>query len=136
MRDAACLSDPTTNTYCFLNAARDTNPTNLYYYSLPLGSKLPARSTDPQCTACLKSLMSLYGTALKDANQAKTLSGLLSTYEGAAETTLGKCGAGFAQTGLVSAAADSRVVPASISMAVLGGSVVASLSLMLGGWSF
>lgn len=80
--------------------------------------------------------MSLYGTALKDANQAKTLSGLLSTYEGAAETTLGKCGAGFAQTGLVSAAADSRVVPASISMAVLGGSVVASLSLMLGGWSF
>ncbi|KAJ2915497.1 hypothetical protein MD484_g4892, partial [Candolleomyces efflorescens] len=129
MRDAACLSDPTTNTYCFLNAARDTNPTNLYYYSLPLGSKLPARSTDPQCTACLKSLMGLYGAALKDASQARLLSGLVATYEDAAETTLGKCGAGFAQTGIVSGVVEARV-PA---LLVLGSSVV--LASLLGGWT-
>ncbi|KAJ2926987.1 hypothetical protein H1R20_g10082, partial [Candolleomyces eurysporus] len=134
MRDAACLTDPTTNTYCFVNAARDTNPTNLYYYSLPLGHKIPERSTDPQCTACLKSLMGLYGTALKDANQAKVLTGLLSTYEGAAEKTLGKCGAGFAQTGLANAAdgRDSKI-PAGV---VILGSVVGSLWMLLGGWSF
>jgi hypothetical protein len=46
MREAACQIDPTTNIYCFAAAAGDKEPENLYYYSLPLGIKLP-KSTDP-----------------------------------------------------------------------------------------
>ena len=103
MREAGCLTDPTTNSYCFVNAAADTNPTNLYYYNLPIGVKLPS-SANPQCTACLKSLMSLYAGAMKDENVAKSLSGLQATYEKAAEVTLGKCGAGYATANLVNAA--------------------------------
>ncbi|KAJ3512768.1 hypothetical protein NMY22_g15239 [Coprinellus aureogranulatus] len=103
MRQTGCLTDPTTNTYCFVNAAADTNPTNLYYYNLPIGIKLPT-SADPQCNACLKSIMSLYGAAMRDENVARSLSGLQATYERAAEATLGKCGAGWAQANLVSAA--------------------------------
>ena len=65
MQEAACLVDPSTNTYCYLNAVHNTNPTDLYYYMLPLGSPLPnsARST---CIACTKNLMSIYSTALSD----------------------------------------------------------------------
>lgn len=126
MRDAACLSDPTTNTYCFLNAARDSNPTNLYYYSLPLGTKLPERSTDPQCTACLKSLMGVYGSALKDQSQASKLPGLVGTYELAAEATLGKCGVGYAQAGIVSG---TRRLSASVGL----GFVVWMLGMLFGG---
>ncbi|KAJ3543592.1 hypothetical protein NMY22_g3086 [Coprinellus aureogranulatus] len=103
MRQTGCLTDPTTNTYCFVNAAADTNPTNLYYYNLPIGIKLPT-SADPQCNACLKSIMGLYGAAMRDENVARSLSGLQATYERAAEATLGKCGAGWAQANLVSAA--------------------------------
>lgn len=103
MRETGCLTDPTTNTYCFVSAAADKNPTNLYYYNLPIGIKLPS-SADPQCNACLKSLMGLYGAAMKDESVAKSLSGLQSTYEKAAEATLGKCGVGYAQANLVSAA--------------------------------
>jgi len=104
MRSAGCLTDPTTNSYCYVNAARDTNPANLYYYSIPLGLKIPS-SADPQCTACLKSLMTLYGNAVKAAVKAgpDSLKGLRATYEKAAELTQGKCGAGYASLGLAGA---------------------------------
>ena len=111
MRQAACLSDPTTNTYCFVNAARDTNPANLYYYNLPLGTKLP-KSTDPQCNACLKSLMGLYSGVLKgstSSDELRKLPGLVQTYENAAELTLGKCGVGYALTGVAGSALGSRM---------------------------
>lgn len=103
MREAGCLTDPTTNTYCFVSAAADKKPANIYYYNLPIGTKLPT-SVDPQCNACLKSLMGLYGSAMKDESVARSLSGLQATYEKAAEATLGKCGVGYAQANLVSAA--------------------------------
>ncbi|KAH6906722.1 hypothetical protein BKA70DRAFT_396591 [Coprinopsis sp. MPI-PUGE-AT-0042] len=111
MREAACQIDPTTNTYCFVNAARDTNPANLYYYSLPLGIKLP-KSTDPQCNACLKSLMGMYSSVLKSSTsseEVRSLPGLVQTYENAAELTLGKCGVGFALTGIAGSALGGRL---------------------------
>ncbi|KAH6896281.1 hypothetical protein BKA70DRAFT_1231758 [Coprinopsis sp. MPI-PUGE-AT-0042] len=99
------------NTYCFVNAARDTNPANLYYYSLPLGIKLP-KSTDPQCNACLKSLMGMYSSVLKSSTsseEVRSLPGLVQTYENAAELTLGKCGVGFALTGIAGSALGGRL---------------------------
>ncbi|KAF7360259.1 hypothetical protein MVEN_00755000 [Mycena venus] len=35
MRNAGCLTDPTTNTYCYLDAVRNSNPSDTYFYSLP-----------------------------------------------------------------------------------------------------
>lgn len=96
MREVGCQVDPTTNTYCFVNAAKDSNPSNLYYYSLPLGISLPA-TVDPSCNACLKSLMGTFSSTIKAGGK---YAGLLKTYENAAELTLGKCGVGFALTGL------------------------------------
>ena len=128
MREAGCLQDPTTNTYCFINAARDTSPSNLYYYNLPLGITLP-KSTSPQCTGCLKSLMGVYSTALKNNTaQSKTLSGLLKTYENAAELTLGKCGVGYALTGVSdSGALGDRGVGAGGRLMLTAGVVIAAM---------
>lgn len=119
MRDAACLTDPTTNTYCYVNAARDTNPTNLFYYSLPLGLAVPNNS-DPQCNACLKNLMGLYGTANTGATK---LPGLQATYGSAAELALGKCGAGYA------------VGSDAIGLGRGGDVGLLVLSVVLGGWT-
>jgi hypothetical protein len=47
MREAAYQIDPTTNTYCFVKAAGDNEPENLYRYSLPVGIKLPKRNVTP-----------------------------------------------------------------------------------------
>ncbi|TFK25288.1 hypothetical protein FA15DRAFT_364542 [Coprinopsis marcescibilis] len=109
MREAACLSDPTTNTYCLVNAARDGSSKNLDFYSLFSGIKL-TKNTDPQCTPCLRSLMSVYSTALKTTPNAKEkLSGLFETYETAAERALAKCGLGFALTNIASPARSDRL---------------------------
>jgi len=73
------------------------------YYGLPLGIKLPKTST-PTCSACTKSVMGLYSSALKDPVQASLLTGLHTTYEPSAALSVQLCGAGFAQTNVVNAA--------------------------------
>jgi len=103
MHDAGCLQDPTSNTYCYVNAVRGTNPADSYYYSLPLGLKLP-KTAVPSCSSCSKSVMSLYSSALTDSSQSPQLTGLKSTYESAAALSAQHCGAQFAQSGLVSSA--------------------------------
>lgn len=97
MHDASCLADPTTNTYCFLTAVRNPNPSDLYYYQLPLGIRLPNKST-PSCKACTKSVMGIYAAAIQNSTQAPGLAGLKATYEPAAELSVGLCGAGYAKT--------------------------------------
>jgi hypothetical protein len=97
MHDAACLADPTTNAYCYLSAAHNTNPSDLYFYSLPLGMPLPSSST-PSCSACSKSVMGIYATALQDRSQATLLTALKSVYQASAEFAVGLCGAPFALT--------------------------------------
>jgi len=103
MHDVACLGDPTTGTYCYLNAVRNSNPSDSYYYQLPLGISLPKVST-PTCSACSKSVMAIYATALQDAVTGPLLTGLKATYDTSAALSVQLCGAGFAQTALVSAA--------------------------------
>jgi hypothetical protein len=103
MHDVGCEPDPTSNTYCYLNAVFNSNPSDSYYYQLPQGIPLPS-SSQPTCSACSKSVMSIYATALQNSVTGPLLTGLKSTYEVSALFAVQYCGAGFAQTNLVSSA--------------------------------
>ena len=87
MRDAACLVDQSTNAYCYVSATHNPNPSDLYFYQLPLGISLPS-TTEPSCSACTKSLMQLFSLA----NNVTALEG---TYGGAAAVADGTCGEGY-----------------------------------------
>lgn len=102
MHDVACLPDPTTNAYCYIQAVKNLNPSDLYYYSLPQGIPLPKTAT-PTCSACSKSVMGIYATALEDATTGPLLTGLKSAYPPSAALSAQLCGAAFAQTKLVNA---------------------------------
>ncbi|KAG6837105.1 hypothetical protein H0H93_014709 [Arthromyces matolae] len=97
MREAACLTDPTANTYCYLNAVRESNPSDLYFYTLYQGIPLP-NSTTPSCSACGRSLLSTYAQALSNTTQSSLLTGLQKTYDSAAKMATSQCGTGYAET--------------------------------------
>lgn len=87
MRNTACLADPTTNAYCYVEAVNKAS--DLYFYNLPFGHGLP-NSTVPSCSACTKSVMSLY-------SQNQNLTTLAGVYASAASLANEKCGAGYVQ---------------------------------------
>lgn len=102
MHDAACLGDPTTDAYCFLTAVQNANPSDLYFYSLPLGIPLPNSST-PSCSGCSKRILGIYSSALQDPSQAPLLTGLKTAYQVTAQLAVQLCGAAFAQTSISAA---------------------------------
>ncbi|KAJ7440160.1 hypothetical protein FB451DRAFT_1151148 [Mycena latifolia] len=95
MRSAGCLIDPTTNSYCYLDAVRNSNPSDTYYYSLPLGNTLP-NNTIASCSACTKSLMTLYYDALQNSSEAAGLTALQDSYNSAAKIAVADCGTAYA----------------------------------------
>ncbi|KAJ6627903.1 hypothetical protein B0H10DRAFT_1869252 [Mycena sp. CBHHK59/15] len=95
MRGTGCLTDPTTNTYCYLDAVRNSNPSDTYFYSLPLGVNIP-NSTIASCSTCTKSLMTSYYAALRDSTQVAGLTALQETYSGAAQIAVADCGSAYA----------------------------------------
>ncbi|KAG6811294.1 hypothetical protein H0H92_008090 [Tricholoma furcatifolium] len=97
MRQIGCLSDPTANTYCFLDAVHNTSPSDLYFYDLYQGLTLP-NTTTLSCSACTRSVMSAYASALEDPTQAAVLTGLSETYSSAAKIAVTQCGSGYATT--------------------------------------
>lgn len=101
MHDSACLANPTTNAYCYLTAVQNSNPSDLYFYSLPLGIPLPGTAT-PSCSPCSKTIMGIYATALQNPSQAKLLTALESAYGVSAQIAVQFCGATYVT--LVSAA--------------------------------
>ncbi|KAF4564847.1 hypothetical protein EYR40_011020 [Pleurotus pulmonarius] len=108
MRNAGCQIDPSTNTYCFVNAVHNTNPADLYFYQLALGTSFP-RGSDPTCSACARNLMSLYADALQSDGTSgtdgqKVLTGLRKTYDAAAQRAVSQCGAGYAMVNVASSA--------------------------------
>jgi len=103
MANAACLTDPTSNSYCFVDAVQSANPADLYYYQLPLGLPLPANAK-PTCSPCLRSIMSTFAAGVQNSTST-SLTGLRATYDVAAEASVTTCGADFAQTNLVNGAA-------------------------------
>jgi len=109
MHDTACQVDPTTNSYCFLSAVQNSNPSDLYFYSLPLGIPLPNTST-PTCSACSRGVMDIYAAALQG-SQAALLTGLRSSYQISAQIAVQFCGAPFAITSISAAVSPYRGSP-------------------------
>lgn len=96
MFDAACQTDPTTNTYCYVNAVHSSNPSDQYFYQLPLGISVPNTST-PSCSSCTKSVMNVYAAAYPESEA------LQKTYTNAQKLADDACGNGYAPTVAVSA---------------------------------
>jgi len=88
MRNVGCLVNQDTSTYCYIEAAGRSNPSDLYFYTLPFGLLLPNNST-PSCSSCTKNLMGLYGS------QANVTDGLQRTYNAAARLASSKCGSSY-----------------------------------------
>ena len=91
MREAACQVDSQTDTYCYVEAATSTHPSDLYLYQLPLGLALP-NTTVPSCTPCVQSVMGAY------AEDGMALEKLQETYPPAASIVNGACGSEFVAT--------------------------------------
>ncbi|KAJ6470614.1 hypothetical protein C8R47DRAFT_1148695 [Mycena vitilis] len=91
MRSAGCLVDPTTNTYCYVDAVRNSNPSDTYFYALPLGISMP-NNTIASCSACTKSLMTMYYGAMGNGS----LGALHGSYPSAAKIAVSDCGTGYA----------------------------------------
>ncbi|KAM6503503.1 hypothetical protein JOM56_000446 [Amanita muscaria] len=98
MYDAACtLVNPTANTYCFIEAAQNSNPSDLYFYQLPIGLTFPTNAS-PTCSTCSKDLLALYWSALGDNTQSPNLRTLATTYNSGAKAVDAVCNSDFAVT--------------------------------------
>jgi hypothetical protein len=64
MRQAGCLVDNSTNSYCFLEAVASASPSDLYFYQLPYGDLLP-NNTVPSCSSCIKAVLAIYGQVVE-----------------------------------------------------------------------
>ncbi|KAK3322304.1 hypothetical protein B0H66DRAFT_531648 [Apodospora peruviana] len=108
---ASCLKDAQTSMYCFANAVTNlTNPTNTYFYYLPLNRTLPG-STVPGCSQCLQQTMNVFHASTANRKQQIT-----STYESAAQQVNTICGPSFVNETLadeVVSSGSSRSIPAS-----------------------
>lgn len=95
---ATCLKDEDTSVYCFGDAVTNTtNPSNVYFYNLPLNDSLP-QATNPTCNECLQNTMEIYHVATANRRQP-----IASTYEGAAQLVDSICGTGFSNVTLAAA---------------------------------
>lgn len=92
---ATCLKDDDTAVYCFGNAVTNTtNPSETYFYYLPLNSSLPG-GTNPTCDGCLKDTMQIYQIATANRRQP-----IAYTYQSAASQVNTMCGPTFANASL------------------------------------
>ncbi|KAF8842430.1 hypothetical protein BDN67DRAFT_926287 [Paxillus ammoniavirescens] len=99
MRNAACQVD-TANSYCYVDAVANSDPSSYWFYQLPLGQPLPP-ITDGACSECTKGLMAMYAAAL-DSTNSTNLDGLAETYANAADSLNNVCGSAYAQAATVS----------------------------------
>lgn len=91
MRQVACLSDQNTSVYCYIEAASNQNPSDLYFYSLPFGLPLP-NNTDLSCSSCTKNVMALFGSQVNETTNFEE------TYSAAAIMASTKCGSDYIYT--------------------------------------
>ena len=96
MRTVGCLTDqkpdPSLDSYCYVNAVQARNPSDMYYYNLPLGTALP-NGTRSSCSACTKSVLNVY----EDAHNKGGVPSLDSTYDDAVDKTQIACGMTYVQ---------------------------------------
>ncbi|KAK0711499.1 hypothetical protein B0H67DRAFT_646866 [Lasiosphaeris hirsuta] len=92
-----CLKDPATSMYCYANAITNlSNPSNVYFYYLPLNISLPG-STVPSCSSCLQQTMNVFQAATANRKQP-----IANTYGSAASQVNTICGPAFVNQTLVS----------------------------------
>jgi hypothetical protein len=90
---ATCLQDPTTKSYCFVEASTNsTNPADFYPYYTAIGLNLPPE-TAPTCSQCLRQTMQIFAGYAQSADQP-----LAKTYLPCASQVDASCGTGFAAT--------------------------------------
>jgi len=123
MRRLGCAPDPSTNTYCYVNAVFNTSPSDLYFYQLPYGIGLP-NNTTPSCSSCLKVMMGLYLAVVKgtdpDTTDNTVRSMLSRTYSTASQLSAITCGSNFVQTTtMVSGDARSLIIPMKLWLATI-----------------
>jgi hypothetical protein len=127
MRNAGCLINQRTNSYCFVDAvASAEGPSDLYYYSLPLGNPIPPKST-PSCSACVQSLLALYASYANN-----TTLPIHDTYPDAAKKANDQCGDSYAPTvSSFSGAASSRLLGPSRVLASLAIPLIGIIALLI-----
>lgn len=117
---ATCLQNPATQNYCFASAVTNvTNPSDIFFYSMPLGLPLPGGST-PSCGYCTTQTMAIFHTATSDRSQK-----ISSTYRDAARQVNTICGPGFVNDTATSGA--GRLVAAPNAAATLVTALFATL---------
>jgi hypothetical protein len=111
MYDTACQVDPATNSYCYIEAAQNQNPSDMYLYQLPINIAFPDSAT-PTCSPCSKDILNTYLGALNNSTQAGDLLALAATYNSGANAADTQCGSTFA-TASTSGAAPRTWLPSS-----------------------
>jgi hypothetical protein len=99
-RKAGCQSNPTTNVYCYIQAATQSDPSDLYFYQVQFGRMIP-NNTKPSCSSCTTSLMNLYASAIsgqEELEDQNVRDALAPAYAHAAGIAVGVCGDGFVNT--------------------------------------
>ncbi|KAJ6080448.1 hypothetical protein N7467_010201 [Penicillium canescens] len=93
MYRATCLTSPSTQDYCFVDAVSNSSaPDDYNVYFMPIGSALSA-GAKPTCSQCLQATMDLFARWAKKDGQS-----LDTTYLPSARIINAHCGAGFANT--------------------------------------
>ncbi|KXN89351.1 hypothetical protein AN958_05849 [Leucoagaricus sp. SymC.cos] len=104
MYDVACSSDPTSNTYCYINAVANTSPADLFLYQLPLGISVPSDTSNFSCSPCSRTLLGTYADALSNKTLEEDLTSLKQSYESSVQVVGTTCGADFARSGITNSA--------------------------------
>lgn len=126
MYSAACAQDPRSDAYCYIEAAANSSPADLYLYQLPFGIDLPNSAANFSCSTCSQGLLGIYADNLNNKTLANDLDKLGETYKGAASIVNAACGSNFARTTLTNGA----------SMSQLPYVIVIPLTLFFCFWSF
>ncbi|KZV99442.1 hypothetical protein EXIGLDRAFT_605737 [Exidia glandulosa HHB12029] len=118
-REAGCIVNPRSNSYCYLEALASSSPNDVYMYNLPLGVGLPdSEGAEPSCSRC--------GQAVMGVMQSWAGNGSLpisKTYPDAQNRTDGRCGADYALPAVITSGAAAR----GVSVALLVALVMATL---------
>ncbi|KAJ5365431.1 hypothetical protein N7517_008317 [Penicillium concentricum] len=98
---ATCLTNPSTQNYCFVDAvSNSTAPDDYDVYLMPLGTPLTVGDV-PSCTKCLKATMDLFSEWARRDGQSLDV-----TYLPSARIVNTHCGEGFATTNVTVGSAD------------------------------
>ncbi|KAL0062048.1 hypothetical protein AAF712_011126 [Marasmius tenuissimus] len=123
-RRVGCLVDPGSNTYCYLNAVHNSNPSDVYLYNIGLGKRFPTGGkANPTCSACSRQVINVYSDALGNGTGIdKALLGdmaqtnLQNALPPAVQTWRDSCGSSFA-TATISGGA--RIFPQALSLSLV-----------------